>query len=173
MEPYQSKRKVKFRLIKNLFIGLAAIAAAFYFVYSAAGNPYHEYLLVTKGVTTKGFITDAEEMVEDGDDGRTHISHYYSYTFKAPDGKELSAHGESQGRLPDELSDLSNPYPIEVVYLKSNPEINKIRNTISKNIGELLWKKIGLGAALLITFSSIGFVLIKNAIKEYSLAIKK
>ncbi len=155
-----------------MLIGLAAIAAAFYFVYSVSGNPYHEYLLITKGVTTKGFITDAEEMVEDGDDGRAHFSHYYSYTFKAPDGKELSTQGESQGRLPDELSDLSNPYPIEVVYLNSNPEINKIKNTIPKNIGELLWRKIGLGAVLLIAFSSIGFVLIKNAIKEYSLAIK-
>ncbi|WP_152266388.1 DUF3592 domain-containing protein [Agriterribacter humi] len=172
MEPYQSKQKIKLRLIRNLVIGLSAITAAFYFVYSAAGNPYHEYLLITKGVTTNGFIADAEEIVEDGDDGRAHFSHYYSYTFRVSSGKELTSHGEGQGRLPNELNDLKRPYPIKVIYLKKNPEINKVKNTISESIGELLWRKIGLGAVLFIAFSSIGILLLKNAITEYSSAIK-
>jgi len=173
MEPYQSKQKIKFRLIKSLFIGLIAIVAAVYFVYSAGGIPYHEYLLITKGITTRGFVIAADENAEDGDDGRAHFSYYYSYTFRLPDGREITSHGESQGRLPNELTDLSEPYPVNVVYIKTNPEINKIKNTISKNIGELLWRKIGLGLILLLAFLSIGFVLIKNAIKEYSLAMNK
>jgi hypothetical protein len=173
MRQHQSKRKIRLRLIKNLLLGTIAILAAIYFVYSATGNPYHEYLLITKGVTTTGLITDADEMVENRDDGGVYFSHYYSYTFKIANGKELISHGKGEGRLPEELTDLRKPSPIEVIYLQSNPEVNKIKNTISKSISELLWAKVGLGMVLLIAFSSIGYVLIKNAIKEYSSATKK
>ncbi len=163
----------RFKLAKGVFSGIVAIMAAFAFVYSLTGNPYHEYLLFTNGTTTKGFIIEAYEDAIDDDRGVPHFSFYYTYTFETSNGKTITADGNSDGRLPDELSELSGPHPTMVVYLKSNPEISKLKQTLSDSLWEIVWRKIGLGTLLLLMFSSIGFLLIGNAFKKYSTETKK
>lgn len=172
MSKFKMENKIAYNLIKSIFLGAIVIFAAFYFVYYIGGNPYYEYRLMKEGVTTTGFITDANEDVTDDDQGRANFTYYFSYKFKTSDDKTIFSHGNSDGRLPNELSELSKPYPIKVVYLSAKPEINKIKNTMSPSINEFLWRKIILGILLLLTFSSIGAFIIRNGIKEY-LAVRK
>ena len=173
MEKEVSKNSIKYNLVKSLLIGFAAVFAAFYFVYSIAGNPYYEYLLITKGKISQGFITRAGEDVNDDDMGRANFSYYYSYTFESERGKHFNSYGESDGRLPDELSDLSKPYPVQVVYLENKPEVSKLKNTLCSSLSELLWRKFGLGIVLLLFLSSIGFVIMRSAIKNYAIERNK
>lgn len=168
-----AKGLLKYNLIVGCFWGVLAILAALFMVHSMTGNPYHEYLLITKGETAKGYITDAEEFVTDDDRGRAQFDYYYTYTFTASNGTKHISGGNSSGRLPDQLSDLSNPYPTEVAYLADNPEISRLKHSLSDSIWELLWRRIGFGGFFLIMFSSVGFMITKNAIKEYKVESKK
>jgi len=167
MEKQSTKNNILFKLIKSLFVGFAALFVAFYFVYSIGGNPYHEYLLMTKGTTTTGFITNTEEDITDDYNGSAHFNYYYHYIFNTANGRQLDSHGECDGRLPSELSDLTEPYPTDVVYLENNPEINMVKNTLCKNVAEFLWRRVGMGTLLLLIFSSLGIVIIRNAINTY------
>jgi hypothetical protein len=152
--------------VKSL-LGVAALVAAFYFVISITGNPYEEYLLMTKGTTTTGFINYVDKEVEDRDAGGETYYYNYSYTFKTTDGKTITSFQQTSGPESQEVPDLSKPVPIDIVYLQSNPTVNKIKDTLSESLFELLWRKIGLRLILLICFSSFGLILIGNAIKQF------
>jgi len=169
----QTKKSLKIQLIKSIVWGLVAIIAAFCFVIYTIGNPYNEFRLITKGITAVGRITEAEEFVVDGYRGKAIFYYYYSYSFNLPDGREIKSGGKGNGRLPVVLMDLSDPYPIKVVYLTWKPEINKDKNSICDSVTEFLWRKVGLGTILFLVFSSIGFILIRNGIRDYFTATKK
>lgn len=42
-----------------------------------------------------------------------------------------------------------------------------MKRTLSESIGEFLWGKIGIGLLLFAMCSPIGFIVIRNAIREY------
>jgi hypothetical protein len=172
-ERFSERRKLKFTLALGLFWGVVAVSAAFALVYSISGNPYHEYQLLTNGTTTEGFITDVTEDIEPMDAGGYTYYYNYAYTFKLPNGLPIHAYQELSGNSEQEMPDLSEPYLTEIVYLTSNPNVNKLKATLLDSVWEIVWRKIGLGLLLLIMFSSIGFFIIFNAIKEYSIESKK
>lgn len=166
-ERLSPKGRLKYELAKGVFWGTFALIAAFLFTFHLIGNPYHEYLLITNGITTNGFITDAFEVVGDDDVGRAHFDHYYTYTFETENGKTITSDGEGRGRLRDEFIDLIDPIPIQIVYLKNSPEINNLKDSLCDSIWELLWRRIGLSIYFLVILSLIGFILIHNTVKEY------
>jgi hypothetical protein len=160
-------RKIKYKLAVHLFWGIVAIIVAVLFVWRMAGNPYYEYLLVTKGVTTKGEITDVSVDVQENDAGGNTYFYDYTYKFTLPSGETIQSKADFSSGSPRSINDSTYPFPTDIVYLESKPSINKIKNALSKNIGEILWRKVGLGSLLLVLFGSIGFVFIRNAIKDY------
>lgn len=164
--------KLKFNLAFGVFWGVVAVIVTFRIVYSIGGNPYHEYQLLTNGTTTEGFITDVTVDIEPRDAGGNTYYYKYAFNFKLSNGKVIQTSQELSGSSAQEIPDVSEPYPTEIVYLSSNPEINKLKATLSDSIWEIVWRKIGLGLLLFLMFSSIGFALIRNAIKEYSTASK-
>ena len=173
MNNFRIKGKLKFKLAKGVFWGLVAMIAAFMFVYSLSGNPYYEYQLLKKGTTTKGFITDVTEDVEPRDAGGYTYYYHYTYNFKLANGNTIHSYQEFSGGSQQETPDVSEPYPTEIVYLDSKPEINKLKESLSDSVWEILWRKIGLGTLLLVMFSSFGFILIRNAIRNYLTENKK
>lgn len=163
----QELKRARIQLIKSSIWGIIAIIAAVCFVFYLTGNPINEYKLINRGKVVDGFITQAEEFVESGDEGGSIYSYSYAYRFKLPDGSIIKSGGNSSGKLPNQLEDLVNAYPIKIVYLPDRPDINAIRDSLSKNTWELLWRKIGLGSLLLVLFSSIGIITLKHGIRQY------
>ena len=166
-------RKIKYKLAVQIFWGFLAIILAVLFVWKIAGNPYYEYLLVTKGITTKGEITDVSVDVQENDAGGNTYFYDYTYKFTLPNGEAIQSKADFSSGSPRSINDSTYPFPTDIVYLESNPRINRVKNALSKNIGEILWRKVGLGLLLLVLFGSIGFVFIRNAIKDYVKSRKK
>ncbi|MEI8203823.1 MAG: DUF6804 family protein [Bacteroidota bacterium] len=174
------KSKNIFILIKNCFWGVLAIIAAIWFVtYIEKVNLYNEYLLVTEGVTTKGYIINAKEYEEEVEipeahgGGTTSITNiFYNYVFTTQSGKTIND-GSSELEGIQEFK--GTAIPIQVEYLIENPKINRVKdaNGQCKTITEFLWRRIGLGILMLIMFSSFGFYLIIKAIKDYLIENKK
>jgi hypothetical protein len=173
LESLSPKDKLRFILIQHCFWGLVILIASFWLVFSATGNPYQEYLLITKGTNARGFITDADEEIQENDAGGNTYYYYYSYYFKLPDGKKVQSYQKTSGGFRTTLPDLSKPFPVKVVYLANRPEINKIKNTLCQSVGEFIWRKLGLGILLLLILSSIGFELIRRGIKSYLIENQK
>lgn len=172
-EKLLTKRQLLFNLIKGCFWGIIALLAAIWFMSSQMKiNPYHEYLLMTKGISAKGFITDTGEDIDENDRGGAEYSHYYAYSFTTNEGKILESSGRGNGQLREEFVDLDEPYPITIAYLKNNPEINVIKNNLSDSMLEFVLRKIVLGFLLLSLFCSIGLLLIKGAINDYVKGIR-
>lgn len=172
-ERLSPKGLIQYELAKGIFWGTLALIAAFLFTFHLTGNPYHEYQLITNGITTQGFITETFEDAGSGPEGGTHFYYDYKYNFRTDNGKIIQSDGEGVGRLRDEFIDLIDPFPIQVVYLKNKPEINSLKDSLCDSVWELLWRKVGIGTIMLVMLSSIGFILIRNALKEYSSDCKK
>jgi len=158
-------------LIKNCLLGILAIIAAFWLVLYLGGNPYNEYMLITKGISTKGFITSVDETSTDTDQG-TVFSYNYTFYFKTKQGENIKSWAKDDGMIPNELMDLTTPHPFDIVYLKDNPDINMPKDKICDSLGDFFWRKCGLGFCILLMFSSIGFILIRKAIKDFKIADK-
>ena len=156
------KQKLKIRLFKSVFWGSIALFVAIVFWLDLVGNPLNEYRLITKGITTDGQITKAEEEFNENV-----VNTYYEYSFVLPDGRVITSHGDPSGSLPDELKDSLNPAATKVVYLGDNPEINEIKNTLPDGLTEFFLRKILVGAFLLFGFSSVGFIVIRRGILSY------
>jgi hypothetical protein len=154
-------------LIKKSFWGVLLLFVVVWIAVDSVGNPFHEYLLMTKGITTKGYITYAkEEESYDSDEGEPNTYYYYSYNFTTVNGKNFVSDATEDGEIPDELKNLTHPYPRNIVYLKDNPEINKPKEQVFDSLGDLIRNKVGKRLFLLI-LTPIGFYLIRDAIKEY------
>lgn len=151
---------------KTIFWGLLLIIGAFMFWFYLVGNPIDELYLILNAKTASGFITNTWEDVEDGDDGRTHWNNEISYKFTLPNGTVYNNVFNGYDQLPEELKDISQPYPIEVEYLSNNPQVSRIKGTGHSTVFEWLWREIGFGGLLLIMFVSPGFVLVCQGIKE-------
>jgi len=173
-EKLLTKRQHLFNLIKGCFWGTIALLAAIWFMSSQMKvNPYHEYLLMNEGITTKGVITNTGEDIDDNDRGGAEYSHYYTYSFTTKEGKTIESSGSGYGQLREEFVDLDEPYPITIAYLKKDPEINEIKENLSDSLFEFILRKVVLGLLLLSLFCSIGFLIIKGAIKDYVKGIRE
>ena len=91
-------------------------------------------------------------------------------------GEIIKGHSSDRVQKLGNLSEANeSPIPIEVEYLPNKPEINRIKGMTGQanTVGEFLWRRIGLGLLLLIVFSTIGFGVIKNAIRKYKVEKRK
>ena len=175
----KSKASIMFSLIENLIIGLGILLLGFFIWYRIAGNPINEFRLIANGKIAKGYLTDAEEFsdIVEVYDRKSEVVYdfFYKYYFTLPNGKIINDSTISGGRFPEYLSDLENePFPIEVEYLSVNPKINRVNNLHgqSKTIGEWLWRKVGFGGIFLIVCLSIGFIYLKNTLKDFNKDMK-
>ena len=176
-----SKRKIIINLIKGCFIGLSLVVVAFLFIaYMMKSNPYYEFLLITKSETTHGFITHSEEFEDyaeqEGHSGRVFYNIYFDYTFTTKNGQIIKDHSSDASPESGYLSAANEkPIPIEVEYLPNKPKINRIKGMTGQgtSIGDFIWRRVGLGLLLLLGFSSIGFMIIKKAIKEFKIERNK
>ncbi len=179
-ESLSPKGKLIYNLIKNCFWGvIASIVASWFVFYLTGGNPFHEYLLITKGLTTNGFIINSKEYEDEVDvpdsqgGGSEPVTvENYEYTFSTQDGKVINNWSSDLGYIKNFTG---RPLLIQVEYLPDSPEINRVKDETSqcKTIGEFVWRRLVLGMLLLLMFLSIGFTLIKVGIKEYLAESKK
>lgn len=179
-ESLSQKGKLIYNLIKQCTFGITAMIAAIWFLsYNINANPYHEYQLITESKIANGFITNVEEYKDEVDipdaqgGGSEPVTiDIYDYNFTTQDGKVIKDRSSDLGYMKNFKN---KPLPIQVEYLPDNPKINRVKDETSqcKTLGEFIWRKLGLGGLLLITFCSIGFAMIRNAIKEYITERKK
>lgn len=176
---FSEKNKSKFSYFKSIIFALALPIGAFYVWYSLSGNPFNEYLLITKSKTIKGFITKAEEFedVVETNNGNSVIVYFYHYEYKftLPDGNTIPGYGTEDGTLPEYLKKLENkPYPIVVEYLFNDPEINRVKGMIrgNKTVNQWIRNRVVVGIVALLFFSYIGFTIIKESRKKYVIAKK-
>lgn len=164
-----TRRQLLFNLLQTCFVGILTLVVAIWFMSTLMKiNPYHEYLLMTEGISTKGFITKTDlEIDENERGGITKYHHYYGYKFTTKEGKSIESSGRGNGQLSEEFVDLHEPYPISILYLKNNPELNEIKDNLSDSMFEFILRKIILGLLLLSLFCSIGIIVIIGAIKDY------
>lgn len=157
----------KYGTLKKIFAGSVASVAAFYFWLYLIGNPLHDYLLLRNGKVTNGYITNTWEDATDDDHGRAVWTHGAEYSFRLPDSREMTGRSlEYSGRLKEEFANLKAPYPIEIEYYPNDPTISRIKGTGSATLTDWLWRKIGIGGALLVLFLSPGISFFVAAIRE-------
>jgi lipopolysaccharide export LptBFGC system permease protein LptF len=179
-EEHTPKQKLIFNLIKGCFWGLTTFLLAIAFLYHFTGNPYHEFLLITQAKTANGLITYSEESKDvaepEGRSASEVYDVYYEYTFATEEGKTIKSHATDRNSEPGYLKEVNEkPMPIEVEYIPTAPEINRIkgRNYQAQTITEFLWRRVGLGIVLLLMFTSVGFTIARNAIKNFIRQNKK
>ena len=166
------KGKLIYNLIKPCFWCFVALLALFWiYLFPCGVDTFQEYQLITKStITTKGLVTDVGEESSYEGDSPNEISYSYcfSFSFMTDDGRKINSSACVDDEIPDEYKDLSHPYPIDIVYLKENPEINMPKDQISDSLGNLLRKRTTfIGIILLVISLSVSFSIIKNAIKKY------
>lgn len=172
-ESLTPKGKLIHKLVKDYILGIIALSVAVWFYFNETGNPYHEFLLITNATTANGFIAYSEEQENtvETEGGSYEVYHvYYEYKFTTKEGMTIEDHGTTTSPESGYLSEANHKaIPIVVEYISSNPQINRIKrmNTQCLTITEFIWRRIALAGLLLIVFCSIGFVMTKNAIKEY------
>jgi Family of unknown function (DUF6804) len=179
-ESLSPRNKLIYSLIKQCFIGIIALIAAFWFViYSTKVNPYYEFMLITKSKIADGFITNLKEYEDEveipdsqGGGSKPVTVDDYEYTFTTQDGKAIDSWSSDIGYIENFTG---QPLPIKVEYLPDNPEINRVKDETNQcnTIGEFIWRRLVLGILLLIMFSSIGYHFIRIGIKDYTIERKK
>lgn len=174
VESLSQKGKLNFKLFKSCFWGCIALLVALWLIFYETGNPYNEFLLITKSTTANGFITSSEEQEDvvepEGRSASQVFNVYYEYHFTTKDGKTVKDHGSDTNPKSGYLSDANEkPIPIVVEYIPSNPQINRIKDMTlqCKTITEFIWRRLALGGLLLILGCSIGISMIKKGIKEF------
>ncbi|MCX6350871.1 MAG: hypothetical protein NTX03_03305 [Bacteroidetes bacterium] len=174
-------RKIVFDLIQSCVLGtLALIIAIAFWQGMLEINPYHEFLLITKATTVKGFITHSEEEEDDVESetqgSRRSFIIYYDYTFTTKKGEIIKDHASDRSPKSGYLQEANaTPLPIDVEYISSDPQIHRIKDMTGQanTLFDFLWRRIGLGIILLLVFCGIGFEIIKNGIKVYLTERKK
>ena len=153
--------------IKTILWGVAWIAGACGLWYWLAGNPLDELALIQRARIAPGAIVDTWEDVDEDDEGQDLWSHGATYTYRLPDGRELTQSTQNKpGRLRDEFVDLQQPYPVEVEYLPEDPTISRIKGDGSDSLSEWLWRDVGLGGLLLAAFLLPGIGLLRNGVRD-------
>ena len=150
--------------LKTILYGILYTVVVLAIWWHIAGNPIVELnLILSAKDLTNGFIVDAWEDISEGDEGGSSWTHSYHYEYQTPDGKKFDGAEQGNGRI---AIDLKHPHPIEVEYLPDDPTVSRIKGSGNADIGEWLWRKIGLGGILLIMFIAPGFIVIRNGIND-------
>ena len=175
-----ARHKLRYLLVKGCIWGVVAVVAAVWFVIGLIKvNPFDEYLLITKGLITNGFITNAEEYEDEvyipdsqGGGSETVTNVYYKYQFTTQDGRTITDVSSELGGIEDFKG---KQIPIQVEYLRNDPKVNRVKDATNQciTLGEFIWRRILLCGGILIWACSIGFFLIKNAIQKYLTASKE
>jgi len=134
--------------------------------YSGIANIWDEHELISKGETVGGFIIDTWEDVEEADSGGLVWYHGGTYTYQLPDGQSFEGELHGEGRLKPEFRSISEPYPVEVTYLPTNPAVSRITNDLPDSKLGLLRKQIFPYGFLSALFLSLGLYLLWTLMRE-------
>jgi len=144
-----------------VFIGIGS-----FFLYVGIANVWDECELIHKGETVGGFIIDAWEDAEEADSGGVVWSHGAIYTYQLPDGRNFEGELHGEGRLKPEFRYLSEPYPVEVTYLPTNPGVSRITKDLPDSILGSLRKQVFPYGFLSALFVFLGFYLLWGLMRE-------
>ena len=171
---YNNKAKLNF--YKSIVVGISIPIGAFLIWLVSSSSPVNDFLLITKSSTAKGHITKANEetdVVEENDGRTSHLVYYYDYdyNFSLPSGKVIETYGSEPGQLPDYLTNLKEPYQVEVEYLPNNPKVSRIKGMDSNNTSVLQWirHRMIIQTIVFLLFCYWGFSIIRDGIKKYKL----
>lgn len=132
MSKYKDTKTINLALAKALITGAAVLLVGGYFIHALLGRTFYEYVLLRFGESTSGYITAVNEDATDTDADGVAFDFYYDYEFKLPNGKLIKGSDSEGGRIPDYLLNVDEePYKVEVVYMKNDPEINKLKIALS------------------------------------------
>lgn len=176
-ESLSLKENLAFSLIKSISFGFLIIILSIWYVSDKANlNPYYEYLLITESKTADGFILMEDyytDIVTINDRQSKEVTFYtYDYNFTTSEGELIECKSSDLGHIEDFDG---SPLPVKIEYLPGRPEVNRIKNHSSQasTIGDFLWRRLGMSLLLLLMFSSVGILIIRHAIKDYSTGSKK
>lgn len=100
--------------VRRLLIGISWIVGACWFWFSLVVNPVDELVLIRAAQVAPGQIVYTWEDVDTGDDGRVHWHQGATYTYRLPDGRELT-HQTTGAQEPSiNIRDLELPYSVQV-----------------------------------------------------------
>jgi hypothetical protein len=176
MGTFKTERKIKFDYIKSLTSGFAVPILYLLLWYYFYPSTLNEFLLLTnKTNVASGQITRAEEVedyIETNNDRKIErtLDFHYEYTFKLPNGKSVTSIGSEAGALPVVLLKVKDkPLPIEVEYLASNPETNRVKAswTGEKSLFQWFRQKFIIGFLIFLFCFWWGFQIIKDGRKNY------
>ena len=153
---------------KTAFWGIVLLVGALWFWHALVGNPLDDLALIRRAHIAPGFIVDTWEDAESGDEGGTHWFHGALYTFRLPDGREITQRTrDGSGRLKARFRDLTHPVPIEVEYIPDNPTVSRIKGSGSPTVFDWLWRKLALIGLLLALLLAPGYSMLRSVIKEW------
>jgi hypothetical protein len=169
---YNNKAQISF--YKSLVVGISIPIVAFLIWLVSSSSPINDFLLIMKSTTAKGHITDAKErtdVVEENDGRTSHLVYFYDYeyNFSLPNGKVIETYGSEPGQLPDYLTDLDEPYQVEVEYLANNPKVSRIKGMDSNDTSILQWirHRMIIQTIIFLLFCYWGITIIKAGLKKY------
>ena len=180
MGTFKTERRIKVDYIRSIITGLAipiGCLLLWYFFYPSTLN---EFLLLTHNTkVAPGQVTKAEEIedyVETNNDRKIErtLDFNFEYTFKLPDGKLVTSFGSEVGALPDELANVKDkPFPVEVEYLRDNPETNRVKAawTGEKSLFQWFRHKFIIGFLIFLFCCWWGFKVLKDGKKNYRMEI--
>lgn len=120
--------------LKNISIGVAIIVVYLWcFIGSGSFKKATDgYIIITKDkITTEGQIIGVEDFEEEhpiGNKVDVVNGYYYKYSFNTNDGIYVESFDKSYSEMPLNKSITDIPYKIDVEYIESNPDINRIKN---------------------------------------------
>lgn len=156
-------------LIKSLVTGVILLFVGGYSIYSLLERTFNEYVLMRFGETTSGYITAITEDANETDARGIVFVVYYAYEFKLPNGRVVKASDSEDGRIPHYLSNVEEePYKMEVVYMKNDPQISKIKTALSYN-SSAAFKRGILSIIIMLVTLYCSFLVIKPRIKQFLL----
>jgi hypothetical protein len=167
---------VKFKLIKDIIIGLAIPIAALTFWIVSPPNPMNDFRLITNSKIANGQITEAkvaEELVE-ANDGRTgKLAYYYGYKydFVLPSEESITSWGKEDGDIPEHLANLQYPYPVQIEYLEENPKISRVKGMKSNDttIPQWIRHKVAIPFVIFLLLCYWGYTIIRNSLNEHQI----
>ncbi len=174
-------KRNKIKYVVHYFIGITIpiVGISIWYSASAPPTPYEEYLLITTGITSYAIVTRVEEsadVVEEYDGRRSGIIdiYDYQYSFKTNNNEVINCYKTSAGIDPSPLyHSLNTKQPLIVEFLKSNPQVNRIKDIKEGNrtISQWLRFQILTGGVLSIILIIIAFYYVKISLQLKSESI--
>jgi hypothetical protein len=127
----------------NWFLG-SVIIFSVWFNYN---DPFNDFMLVTKGVSVNGFITESEEESElveynDGRSFRQEHSYRYTYSYITKENNRYFSQEVVKGVQPQRFSYLDeSPLQVSVTYLETNPKYSRVFKYTDNNTSLFDWLK--------------------------------